>query len=160
MIRYYVIEIALLIEKVREMAISEAKIQVRYAETDMMGVVYHANYLIWMEVGRTKFVQDLGLDYKSMEAKGYVAPIIDVQVSYKHAVRYGEEVTVKTWIQQYSKLKTVYAYEMIKPDGKIACTGTSTHIVVNRETFRPVPLNRVDPEWHSVYENIMAQQNV
>ena len=61
------------------MLISETNIEVRYAETDQMGVVYHANYLVWMEIGRTKLIEDLGFKYAEMEKDGILAPVIDAQ---------------------------------------------------------------------------------
>ena len=72
------------------MLISEKKIEVRYAETDQMGVVYHANYLVWMEIGRTNLIEDLGFKYAEMENDGILAPVIDVNISYKQPMKYGE----------------------------------------------------------------------
>ena len=74
------------------MFIAENEIEVRYAETDQMGVVYHANYLIWMELGRTKLINDLGFYYADMEADGILSPVMDIQASYKTPVRYGDKV--------------------------------------------------------------------
>ncbi len=139
------------------MFVSEAKIQVRYAETDMMGVVYHANYLIWMEIARAQFIKDLGFSYEQMEEAGYVAPVIDVQASYKNSVVYGEEVTIKVWIEKYSTLRTTYGYEMYKPNGVLACTGTTSHVVVSKENFRPIALKKIDQEWHEAYEQHKKQ---
>ncbi|MBU5860976.1 acyl-CoA thioesterase, partial [Vibrio cholerae O1] len=75
------------------------------AETDQMGVVYHANYLVWMEVGRTKLIEDLGFRYADMEKDGILSPVIDIQISYKKPARYGETVTVKTWVDAYDGLR-------------------------------------------------------
>lgn len=63
--------------------ISIKEIDVRYSETDQMGVVYHANYLVWMELGRTQFIRDLGFNYAEMEKDGILSPVIDINVSYK-----------------------------------------------------------------------------
>lgn len=65
------------------MFIAENEIEVRYAETDQMGVVYHANYFIWMELGRTKLINDLGFYYADMESDGILSPVMDIQASYK-----------------------------------------------------------------------------
>ena len=65
------------------MLVSKKEIEVRYAETDQMGVVYHANYLVWMEIGRTQFISDLGFSYAQMERDGVLSPVIDIQASYK-----------------------------------------------------------------------------
>lgn len=73
-----------------DMLVSTTEFDVRYAETDQMGVVYHANYLVWMEIGRTKLIEDLGFKYADMEKEGILAPVIDIRASYKRL-----SVTVK-----------------------------------------------------------------
>src|SRR5690606_24046635 len=95
------------------MFVSEKQIEIRYAETDQMGVVYHANYLVWMEIGRTKLISDLGYNYAGLEEQGYLAPVLDVSVQYKKAMRYGQVATVRTWIESHSKLRTTYGYEIL-----------------------------------------------
>lgn len=138
--------------------INETTIEVRYQETDQMGVVYHANYLVWFEIGRTKLIEQLGFKYAKMEADGYISPVVDVQVSYKNPARYGEEVIIRTWIQAYSGIRTVYAYEIKNNSDLVLCTGTSTHVVVNKDNFRPVSLRKVNREWHEVYAQIVGEQ--
>ncbi|KAA1040290.1 acyl-CoA thioesterase [Macrococcus equipercicus] len=130
---------------------TELEIPVRYAETDKMGVVYHANYLIWFEVARTDFIEKAGFSYAEMEEAGVISPVIDAQLTYKNSVTYPEKVTVLTWIESYSKLKTVYAYKVVKEDGSVAATGTTTHILMKRGTNRPIRLDRHFPEWHERY---------
>lgn len=66
------------------MLISTKEIEVRYAETDQMGVVYHANYLVWMELGRTQIIKDLGFSYAEMEKDGIISPVLDILASYKN----------------------------------------------------------------------------
>src|SRR4029079_10095297 len=88
----------------------ETHLRVRYAETDQMGIVYHANYLIWMEVGRTALIKELGFSYAQLEADGVLAPVVDLQVQYKKPLLYGETATVHTWIEEYNGVKTVYGY--------------------------------------------------
>lgn len=132
---------------------STKQIEVRYAETDQMGVVYHANYLVWLEMGRTQLIKDLGFDYAGLEEKGYLSPVLDVSIQYKQSVKYGENVTVSTWIDSYSRLKTIYGYEVTKEDGTVAATAKTVHTLVMKESFRPVALSKVDKEWHEAYEN-------
>lgn len=134
------------------MIISTIKIPVRYSETDQMGVVYHANYLVWMEIGRTALIEELGFKYADLEKDGILAPVIDIHVSYKKPCKYGETVTVKTWIEEYNGLKTVYGYEIWKESGDLAVTATSSHVCVKKDTFRPVSIRRTHPDWHVAYE--------
>ncbi|AST91950.1 MULTISPECIES: acyl-CoA thioesterase [Sutcliffiella] len=134
------------------MLVSTKEIEVRYAETDQMGVVYHANYLVWMELGRTQIIKDLGFSYAAMEEDGIISPVIDIQVSYKKPLRYGEMATIKTWIDQYDGFRVVYGYEIFTPTGETALTGTSSHVCVKKDTFRPIIIRKVYPEWHAAYE--------
>lgn len=139
------------------MVINTTKVKVRYAETDQMGVVYHANYLVWMEIGRTNLIEDLGFKYAQLEEDGILAPVLNINVSYKKACQYGETVTVKTWIDQYDGLRIVYGYEIFKESGELAFTGTSSHVCVKKDTFRPISIRKSHPEWHEAYEKAKKQ---
>jgi len=126
-------------------------IEVRYQETDQMGVVYHANYLVWFEIGRTKYVESLGFKYADMEKHDVVSPVIDAQISYKKPIRYGEKVEVITWVEKYDGIRTVYGYEIINATGELAVTVTTEHVIVKKDTFRPLSLRKLFPEWHEAY---------
>lgn len=139
------------------MIVGTKEIEVRYAETDQMGVVYHANYLIWMELGRTSFIEKLGFNYAAMERDGIISPVIDIQASYKKPVRYGEKATVKTWVEEYDGLRVTYGYEILTESGEIALIGNSKHVCVKKDSFRPISLKRLFPEWHEAYENAKEQ---
>lgn len=126
-------------------------IEVRYQETDQMGVVYHANYLIWFEIGRTKFVKRIGLDYAKMEEQGVLAPVINAQLSYKKPIHYGEEAYVETWLEKYDGIRTVYAYQILNGENNIAVSGTTEHVIVKKGSFRPLSLRKSFPDWHKAY---------
>lgn len=133
---------------------SEKEIEIRYAETDQMGVVYHANYLVWLEIGRTKLIEDLGFTYAGLEQEGYLSPVTDLSIQYKAAMKYGQKAFVRTWIESHGRLKTLYGYEILHEDGTIAATATTEHVVVKKENFRPVSLAKIDPEWDAKYKEI------
>ncbi|KYD08574.1 acyl-CoA thioesterase [Heyndrickxia sporothermodurans] len=135
------------------MIISETEIQVRYAETDQMGVVYHANYLVWLELGRTKLIEDLGFKYADMENEGILSPVIDIEISYKMPVRYGETAIVKTWIEEYDGIRVTYGYEVLTEKGEVSVVAKSKHACVKKESFRPVSIRKFFPDWHRAYEN-------
>jgi acyl-CoA thioester hydrolase len=139
------------------MLVSTKEIEVRYAETDQMGVVYHANYLVWMEVGRTTLIQDLGFNYAEMEKDGVISPVMDIQISYKKPLRYGEKAIVKTWIDEYDGLRVIYGYEILTMDGQLAVTATSKHVCVKKENFRPIIIRKFYPDWHNAYEKAKKQ---
>jgi acyl-CoA thioester hydrolase len=128
------------------------EIPVRYAETDQMGVVYHANYLVWMELGRTALIKSLGCDYLAMEEAGVVSPVLEARVKYRKPLRYGETAMVKTWIEEYDGLRVTYGYEIYNPRGELCATASTLHVCVEKKTFRPVVMKRRFPEWHRIYE--------
>jgi acyl-CoA thioester hydrolase len=138
----------------RTMFISNKEIQLLYADTDMMGVIYHANYLKWFELGRTQLIEDVGFNYLEMEEMGYFAPVYDAHITYKKAIRYGERAFVKTWVEENDGLKTIYGYQIVNGDQEICAEGTTTHIVVKKETFKPVQFRKAFPEWFNKYEEI------
>ncbi|MFZ3577727.1 acyl-CoA thioesterase [Virgibacillus sp. DJP39] len=135
------------------MSIVTTEIEVRYQETDQMGVVYHANYLVWFEIGRTKFIEHLGFHYAEMEKSNVVSPIVDAQVSFKKPIRYGEKAIVETWLEQYDGLRSVYGYRILNQNHEIAITGTTKHVIVKKDNFRPLSLKRTFPDWHQAYKN-------
>ncbi|MDN5387987.1 MULTISPECIES: YbgC/FadM family acyl-CoA thioesterase [Bacillus] len=134
------------------MYVSKKEIEVRYAETDQMGVVYHANYLIWMEVGRTALIKELGFSYAEMEKDGILSPVVDINVRYVKPLRYGETATVHTWIEEYNGFKTVYGYEIFNSASETAVKATSSHICVDGNSFKPVQFRKLYPKWHEAYE--------
>jgi acyl-CoA thioester hydrolase len=139
------------------MFVSTREIEVRYAETDQMGVVYHANYLIWMELGRTQLIKDLGFNYAELEKDGILSPVLDIQASYKKPLLYGQKAIVKTWIDEYDGLRVNYGYEIFNEDGELAVTGLTKHVCVKKDSFRPLSIRRKYPEWHDAYEKAKKQ---
>ncbi|SET38224.1 acyl-CoA thioester hydrolase [Salinibacillus kushneri] len=133
------------------MKVVETDIKVRYQETDQMGVVYHANYLVWFEIGRTAFFEELGFQYHEMEKEEIVAPVLDADIQFKTPVRYGEKAIVRTWIHEYDGLKVVYAYEILNGSGEISVTGKTTHVCVKKDTFKPVSTRKKFPDLHQAY---------
>ena len=121
---------------------SESRVRVRYAETDQMGIVYHANYLIWFEVGRVEHIRHLGLNYKSMEKEEscFIA-VVEANVRYKSPARYDDELIVRTRIDHVRGSIIRFAYTIHRAaDDQMLCEGTTTHIVVDRTMKRtPMP---------------------
>jgi acyl-CoA thioester hydrolase len=132
--------------------ISETEVEVRYAETDAMQVVYHGQYVVWFEIGRTRLIKDLGFSYADMEKAGFVSPVVDIGLSYKRPFRYGETAKVRTWIEAHNGIRTTYGYEIANEKGDVCVIGSSVHTVVNKDTFRPVKFKKEFPEWHNIYE--------
>jgi acyl-CoA thioester hydrolase len=116
----------------------QTRVRVRYAETDQMGVVYYANYLVWMEVARVEFCKALGFRYRDMElADGVLIAVIEAHCRYLHPARFDEEVIVETRIDEANSRLVEFAYEMRLADsGRKLATGSTRHIFCNREMKR------------------------
>ncbi|GAA0315066.1 thioesterase family protein [Bacillus carboniphilus] len=136
------------------MYISKKAIQIFYADSDMMGVVYHANYLKWFELGRSALIEELGFNYLAMEAEGYFAPVYDAHVTYKKPVRFGENVYVKTWVEESNGIRTVYGYQIVDDTNDVRAEGSTTHVIVRKDNFRPANFKKAFPEWFAKYEEI------
>ena len=121
----------------------ETRVRVRYAETDQMGVVYHANYLVWMEIGRTEYGKSDGFFYKDLEQEGIVMTVVEASVRYGQAARYDDEITIRTRVAEASSRMITFAYELWSGERKLA-TGTTKHLfcAVNegRTELRPARL--------------------
>ncbi|UOQ85722.1 acyl-CoA thioesterase [Gracilibacillus salinarum] len=135
-------------------------IKVRYQETDQMGVVYHANYLIWFEIGRTAFVEELGFKYHEMESEGVVSPVIDANIQFKQPIRYGHDAFVETWLVKYNGIRTTYGYRITDQNGEVAVTGETQHVIVKKDNFRPLSLKRHFPNWHEAYQRALQKEDV
>jgi acyl-CoA thioester hydrolase len=116
--------------------VSETRIRVRYAETDQMGVVYYANYLVWMEVARVELCKACGFNYRDMEREdGVLLAVAEANCRYKYPARFDDEVTVKTWIEDANTRMVTFHYEMRSGEQTLA-TGFTRHIYVSREMQR------------------------
>ena len=115
----------------------ETRVRVRYAETDQMGVVYHANYLVWFEVGRVEWIRQLGMDYKSMEQEGCSIAVVEANVRYKAPARYDDELIIRTRMTQARGAILRFAYAVHRAgDDALLCEGSTTHIAVDRTMKR------------------------
>ena len=121
------------------MFVAEHEVEIRYAETDQMGVVYHSNYLVWLELGRTKLIQDLGFSYVEMEKEGIISPVLDLQISYRKAMRYGEKAIVKTWVDTVSRFALYMDMKFIMVMANFVLLQVQ-RIFVQKEGFRPYHL--------------------
>ena len=90
----------------------ETTLRVRYAETDAMGVVYHANYLVWFEVGRGEYSRQMGADYRTWEERGLFLPVTEATCSYRAPARYGDLVVVSTWVEEARSRSVAFGYEV------------------------------------------------
>ena len=120
---------------------SEIRCRVRYAETDQMGVVYHANYLVWMEMGRVELCRSLGVRYRDMEEQdGLLLAVAAAECRYMRPARYDDEVAVKTAVSRSTTRLLEFTYEVLLADTReLLCTGKTTHVFCDRD-LRPCRL--------------------
>lgn len=111
----------------------EVQLRVRYAETDQMGVVYHSNFFIWMEIGRVELMRSLGFEYKQMEVEDDChLPVVDARCRYKSPAHYDEQVIVRTELRNLRGSLIHFGYNILRQkDGAVLAEGETTHLVVN-----------------------------
>lgn len=136
----------------------EHTLRVRYAETDQMGVVYHARYLDWFEVGRTEMIRQCGMDYRALEEKGLLLPVIDLNIQYRKPARYDDWVMIYTRLTGYSNVRLEFAYEIRKQDGdELLVTGETRHMWVNRQ-WKPARVDREAPELYELLKRVVDEE--
>jgi acyl-CoA thioester hydrolase len=115
--------------------VGEARVRVRYAETDQMGIVYHANYLVWFEVGRVELMRQRGLDYSRLEKEeGCWIAVVEATARYKAPARYDDELIVETRVTMMRGPIIRFAYRVLRAaDRLLLCEGETVHVVLGRD---------------------------
>lgn len=131
--------------------ISRLDIQLRYADSDQMGVIYHANYFSFFEQGRTKYLKDLGFDYHNVEKSGIIFPIRDVSGKFIKPITYGEKIYLLTKVHKLSKVKTTYFHEIFSDLGELKASGYTTVVCVDKKTFKVIKMDERMPEIYNAY---------
>ncbi len=132
------------------------EIEVRYSETDQMGIVYHANYLAWMEMGRTTFLKDIGFNIIGLEEMGYIFPVYAMDIKFINATRYGENIRVETVAYEIGKLRTIYMQTILNDNDEIKVKATVTIVCVRKSNFKAV---RIDKELKDLYNSLHLNKN-
>ena len=120
------------------------RVRVRYAETDQMGVVYYANYLVWFELGRVEFLRNLGFDYSRMETEdGCILPVVEARCRYRAPARYDDSLSIEAFplLLRGSVLK--FGYRILREtetETTLLAEGETVHVVCDRQLQRcPLP---------------------
>jgi acyl-CoA thioester hydrolase len=122
------------IPPVQSAGLVEARVRVRYAETDQMGVVYHANYLVWMEVGRVEYCRAAGFRYRDLEAEGVLLAVVEAHCRYLSPALYDEEVIVSTGIEEATPRAVRFKYRINSgEDGRLLAEGFTKHVFCGRD---------------------------
>lgn len=133
--------------------VSETHLTVRYAETDMMGIVHHSRYYPWFEVARTDFIKKIGMSYTEMEKMGIMLPLTETAAKYYYGLKYEDEVLVTCKMTRLTVARCEFTYEVYKlPEKKLMTVGKTSHGFVNRE-FVPINLKKLYPEiWNKMHD--------
>ena len=131
--------------------ISSVRVRVNYSETDQMGVVYHANYLIWFDIARTEHLRQTGVTYAEFERQGLRLAVGQVRVRYVRPAKYDDEIRVRCWVRDIGSRRIAFGYAVDHADGPLLATGTTDLYVLDtafrwarlpdpiRAVMRPVP---------------------
>ena len=113
-------------------------VRVRYAETDQMGVVYHSNYLIYFEIGRTEMMRQSGISYAELEQRGYVLAVTESGMKHHASAKYDDELTVRTWLRQVTKTRLRFEYAVLRNEMALTTGFTVLAFLSRTDGMRPV----------------------
>lgn len=134
----------------------DTTVSVRYAETDQMGVVYYANYLIYFEVGRNTYFSNIGSSYVDMEREGVFFPVIESRCRYMHPARYGDDIVIRTIISEMKPTRVKIVYEVIRSkDGLLLAEGSTEHAFMSREG-KPLNISKTHPRLWEKLKRILC----
>lgn len=132
-----------------------SQVRVRYADTDAMGVVYHANYLVWFEVGRGDLMRAWGLPYTEFERRGIMVPVVEAGIRWRSPARYDEVLEVQTRVEELSPAKVKFAYRIVREgEGTLLCDGWTVHAFL--AGGRPAALPKAAPDLYGAFTDHMA----
>lgn len=127
--------------------------QVKYYETDKMGVVHHSNYIRWFEEARVEFMRNNGISYRVMEDEGVMIPVVSVSCKYRSPAKFDDVVVVQTWIKKFNGIIAEIAYKVLdKETGDVRVTGESTHCFVDADNFKPMNLKSQRPDLYDGFD--------
>jgi acyl-CoA thioester hydrolase len=106
----------------------ETRLRVRYSETDRMGIVYHAHYISWFEIGRTEYCRAAGVPYRQLEDAGLLILVTAVECRYRRSARYDDEVRVATSLSELASRGLAFSYEVFDADGRRLADGATRHV--------------------------------
>lgn len=133
-------------DAVRPTPVSEIQVRVNYSETDQMGVVYHARYLVWLDIARTDHLRRTGLSYRELEEMGFRLAVGEASIRYRHPARYDDPVRVKCWIREAVPRRIIFGYavEHAGEDTLLATASTSLLALDTRMALTRLPATVLD----------------
>ena len=126
--------------------VSETFARVNYSETDQMGVVYHANYLVWLDIARTEHLRRTGVTYADLERRGLRLVVGDLRVRYRHPARYDDLVRVRCWVRECRSRRITFGYALDLPERERLLVTAETAMMVLGAEF----------QWGRLPEDVMG----
>ena len=137
---------------------SKSTVNVRYAETDKMGIVHHSVYPIWYEVARTNLSKEAGFPYSKMEEMGIMTPLVELNCKYYSPAYYDDELIVTATVSKLTPARVVFSYEVYREGSdKPINTGYTVHAIVNKD-MKPINTKKLYPEIYKALELMMADK--
>lgn len=127
----------------------KTQFRVRYKETDRMGIVYHSNYIVWFDVGRTELLRSLGFDYRHLEEIGLMLPVVEVNVKYKSPSYYDDLIEIEASILEVSRVKVKFGYKVYRGQTLLA-EGYTVHGFTDNN-LKPIALNKFNKEIYELF---------
>ncbi len=115
--------------------------RVNYSEVDQMGVVYHARYLVWLDMARTEYLRRQGMSYRELEERGYRLAVGDVWIRYRQPARYDDQIRVRCWVEDAGSRRVTFGYAVeLEPSGKLLATATTAMLSLDPDfAFAAMP---------------------
>lgn len=129
---------------------------VKYYETDKMGITHHSNYFRWMEEARIDFLERIGYGYDRLETSGVVSPVVAIAANFIAPSTFNDNIIIKVTLHQYSGVKFAFTYEMIKAaDNSLCATGTSQHCFTD-SAKKPIRIKKSYPEMDAIFKALLT----
>ncbi len=130
-----------------------SEIEVRYAETDQMGIAHHSCYAVWFEVARTDFIKSLGIPYTEVENRGLIFPLTFLECKYKTAALYEDKLQIHAKLTKLTPVRLEFSYDVVR-DGKVIATGKTGHGMVSKD-LKPMNVKKVFPDLYQMFEDAL-----
>lgn len=133
----------------------DTMIRTRYGETDQMGIIYHPNYYIYFEMGRTEFLRDtIGMSYKEMEELGVMLPLTETHCKYRIPAKYDDELIVRSSIREITVARMAFSYQLLRnTDGALLAEGETVHAFTNKHG-KPINLKKINRALYDMFDSL------
>ena len=137
---------------------TEIEVEVRYAETDKMGITHHSVYPIWYELARTEIIKKIGITYSDLEIKGIMLLLAELSCKYIIPSTYEDKLKIRVWISKITPARIIFNYETYKNGiDKPIATGFTEHAWADSNTLKPLNFKKAFPEYYSKIEALIEE---